>query len=83
MNNKLTHLTQILDEAFSKKPDHPALIGLGKPMHYDELYNHSICLSNYLSSQVNKGVVGIMMPNILAQPVSLFGAWYADRTVTL
>ena len=83
MNNKLTHLTQILDEAFYKKPDHPALIGLGKSMHYDELYNHSICLSNYLSSQVNKGVVGIMMPNILAQPVSLFGAWYADRTVTL
>jgi len=83
MNNKLTHLTQILDEAFYKKPNHTALIGLSKSMHYDELYDHSICLSNYLSSQVNKGVVGIMMPNILAFPIGIFGAWYADRTVTL
>lgn len=83
MTNNLQHLTQLLDHAFKDKPNNQALVGLDSMINYDQLYNNSICLANYLSKNIGKGTVAIMVPNLLAFPVSLFGVWYADRTATL
>ncbi len=78
-----THLTQLLDNAVNDSPDGQALIGLGTIITYQQLYRDSVSLSNYLSDKADHGVVAIMMPNLLAFPVCLFGAWYADKTATL
>lgn len=83
MMNNLQHLTQLLDCAFKDKPNNQAIVGLDNVINYDQLYNNSICLENYLSANIGKGTVAIMLPNLLAFPVSLFGVWYADRTATL
>ena len=83
MMNNLQHLTQLLDHAFKDKPNNQALVGLDSVINYDQLYSNSICLANYLSENIGKGTVAIMVPNLLAFPVSLFAVWYADRTATL
>ena len=83
MTNNLQHLTQLLDRAFKDKPNNQALVGLDSVINYNQLYNNSICLANYLSANIGRGTVAIMVPNLLAFPVSLFGVWYADRTATL
>ncbi|HCW72273.1 MAG TPA: hypothetical protein DHI05_04125 [Gammaproteobacteria bacterium] len=83
MTNNLQHLTQLLDRAFKDKPNNQALVGLDNVINYNQLYDNSICLANYLSANIGKGTVAIMVPNLLAFPVSLFGVWYADRTATL
>lgn len=78
-----THLTQLLDAAFAKTPHNIALLGLNHTMRYDTLHQNSLKLANYLSNNAQKGTVAIMLPNLLAFPVSLFGVWYANKTVTL
>ncbi|WP_428095591.1 AMP-binding protein [Candidatus Thioglobus sp.] len=79
------HLTQLLDSAFNQAPESPALIGLESSINYKKLHLNSINLANYLLENVDKNaaVVAIMLPNLLTFPVCLFGAWYADKTVTL
>ncbi len=83
MTNKSSHLTHLLNSAFNDAPTNQALIGLNTSINYQELYLNSISLANYLSTNTDKHTVAIMLPNLLAFPVCLFGAWYADRTATL
>ncbi len=52
-------------------------------MTYEQLQRHSLTLSNYLSKHTQADVMAIMLPNLLSFPVSLFGAWYSDKTVVL
>ncbi len=78
-----THLTQLLNDAFAKTPNNVALLGLNHAMRYDELHQNSLKLSHYLSNNTSSGTTAIMLPNLLAFPVCLFGAWYSDKTVTL
>ncbi|SMM99735.1 Long-chain-fatty-acid--CoA ligase [uncultured Candidatus Thioglobus sp.] len=78
-----THLTQLLNQAFNETPDNAAFSGLNHTMHYDTLYHNSLKVSHYLSNNTKTGTVAIMLPNLLTFPVVLFGAWYADKTVTL
>lgn len=77
------HLTHLLDQAFNQTPDNAAFSGLNHTMHYDTLYHSSLKVSHYLSNNTKTGTVAIILPNLLAFPVVLFGAWYADKTVTL
>ncbi len=81
MTNKSKHLTQLLNSAFNDAPRNQALIGLNTSIDYKELYHDSVNLANYLSANTDKHTVAIMLPNLLAFPVCLFGSWYADRTV--
>jgi Acyl-CoA synthetases (AMP-forming)/AMP-acid ligases II len=83
MTNKSKHLTQLLNSAFNDAPRNQALIGLNTSIDYKELYHDSVNLANYLSANTDKHTVAIMLPNLLAFPVCLFGSWYADRTATL
>ncbi len=83
MNNNTTHLTQLLTDAARVAADKQALIGLDNVINYQQLYNYSLALAEYLYANTSKGVVAIMLPNLLSFPVSLFGAWYADRIATL
>ncbi|RUM83329.1 MAG: hypothetical protein DSZ16_00605, partial [Candidatus Thioglobus sp.] len=69
MTNNLQHLTQLLDRAFKDKPNNQALVGLDSVINYNQLYNNSICLANYLSANIGRGTVAIMVPNLLAFPV--------------
>jgi len=78
-----TNLTQLLDDAVIITPNNQALIGLDSVITYKQFYGASISLSNYLSTNTSNGTVAIMVPNLLAFPVCLFGIWYADRTATL
>ncbi|MBW5289249.1 AMP-binding protein [Abyssogena phaseoliformis symbiont] len=83
MQPNINHLTQLLDNAKNTAPSHQAFVGLGTSISYKKLYQHSVRLANYLSNHTDNGTVAIMMPNLLSFPVSLFGIWYSDRTITL
>lgn len=82
-SNNHMRLTHYLDEGVRSTPKHNALIGLDTALNYQTLRTHALSVSSYLSNHAASGVVAIMLPNLLAFPVVLFGAWYNDRTVTL
>lgn len=77
------HLSNDLDIAADKIPNKTAFVGLNTNLSYGKLRQYSLNLAYYLHVYTRVGVVGIMLPNLLSFPVSLFGVWYSDKIATL
>jgi long-chain acyl-CoA synthetase len=76
-------LVAMLDESFHAHRGKDAFVCMGKAVTYDELESSSRALGAWLQSAgLKKGArVAIMLPNILQNPIAMFGALRAGMTV--
>ena len=77
-------LVHLLDESVATFADHPAFTSLGATLTFAEFDRHTQAFAAYLQSHlgVAKGDrVALVMPNVLASPIALFGALRAGATV--
>ena len=76
-------LVAMLDESFHAHRGKDAFVCMGKTVTYDELESSSRALGAWLQSAgLKKGArVAIMLPNILQNPIAMFGALRAGMTV--
>lgn len=76
-------LLSFLEEVLKKYKDQTAFINMGKPITYSEADVMSTNLAAYLHSRgLHPGDrIAIMMPNLLASPIALFGALKAGLIV--
>lgn len=76
-------LVAMLDESFHAHRGKDAFVCMGKTVTYDELESSSRALGAWLQSVgLKKGArVAIMLPNILQNPIAMFGALRAGMTV--
>jgi long-chain acyl-CoA synthetase len=76
-------LVAMLDESFHAHRGKDAFVCMGKTVTYDELESSSRALGAWLQrAGLKKGArVAIMLPNILQNPIAMFGALRAGMTV--
>lgn len=77
------NVTQILQNSAQKYPDHTAFIGFGHRLNFSVLQQKSTQLANYLQTLTAVRTVAIILPNVLAFPISLFAVWRAAKVVVL
>ncbi|RLA04812.1 MAG: long-chain-fatty-acid--CoA ligase [Gammaproteobacteria bacterium] len=76
-------ITELLNNSCSTYSDKIALICNGEQLTYGDLSSLSKSFALYLKQQgLRKGdVIALMMPNVLAYPIALFGAFHLGLTV--
>jgi long-chain acyl-CoA synthetase len=76
-------LADIFDESVRRFPQRPAAESFGHRLTYAEMAAGASAVASWLQSQkIGKGDrVAIMLPNVMAYPVILFGALIAGATV--
>jgi long-chain acyl-CoA synthetase len=77
-------LVELFDQAVARFADRPAYTSLGVTLSYADLERRSRAFAAWLqgAAGVGKGErVALVMPNVLAYPVALFGALRAGATV--
>ena len=77
-------LLELLFEAFSTHADRPCFTSMGKVLTFREMQQEVEALATYFTEELGlkKGDrVGIMMPNILQNPISIFAALISGLTV--
>ena len=76
-------LVAMLDDSFHAHRGKDAFVCMGKTVTYDELESSSRALGAWLQrAGLKKGArVAIMLPNILQNPIAMFGALRAGMTV--
>ena len=82
--NKYNSVVEIFDGSVKEYASRPAFSNFGKTLSYTEFEHATTCLAAYLQQTLGleKGDrVAIMMPNLLQNPVSIFGVLRAGLTV--
>ncbi len=82
--NKYNSVVEIFDSSVKEYASRPAFSNFGKTLSYTEFEQATTCLAAYLQKTLGlqKGDrVAIMMPNLLQNPVSIFGVLRAGLTV--
>ena len=82
--NKYNSVVEIFDSSVKDYASRPAFSNFGKTLSYTEFEQATTCLAAYLQKTLGlqKGDrVAIMMPNLLQNPVSIFGVLRAGLTV--
>ena len=77
-------LVHLLDESVATFADQPAFSSLGAGLTFHEFDRHTQAFAAYLQTHlgVEKGDrVALVMPNVLAYPIALFGALRVGATV--
>ncbi|ALS98148.1 long-chain-fatty-acid--CoA ligase FadD [Lacimicrobium alkaliphilum] len=76
-------IIDIFEQSVKKYADKVAFINMGKEITYAELDNYTLQFAAYLQNMgLKKGdAVAIMMPNLLQNPVAIFGVLRAGLTV--
>lgn len=76
-------IVDIFEQSVTKYADKVAFINMGKEITYAELDNYTLQFAAYLQNMgLKKGdAVAIMMPNLLQNPVAIFGVLRAGLTV--
>ncbi|MEM7405254.1 MAG: long-chain-fatty-acid--CoA ligase [Pseudomonadota bacterium] len=77
-------VAEVFEEAVRNYGDKPAFINMGKTLSFNEIDQRSTAMANYLGGRLglSKGDrVAVMMPNILQNPVAIFGVLRAGLTV--
>jgi len=82
--NKYSSVVEIFEKSVAKFADKPSFSNFGKTLSYNEFAHATTCVAAYLQETLGlkKGDrVAIMMPNLLQNPVSIFGVLRAGLTV--
>ena len=82
--NQYSSIIDIFEKSVQKFADQPAFSNFGTTLSYSEFEQATACVAAYLQNtlRLTKGDrVAIMMPNLLQNPVSIFGALRAGLTV--
>ncbi|MBQ0725299.1 MAG: AMP-binding protein [Cycloclasticus sp.] len=82
--DKYNSVVEIFDSSVKEYASRPAFSNFGKTLSYSEFEQATTCLAAYLQKTLGleKGDrVAIMMPNLLQNPVSIFGVLRAGLTV--
>ena len=82
--DKYNSVVEIFDSSVKEYASRPAFSNFGKTLSYSEFEQETTCLAAYLQKTLGlqKGDrVAIMMPNLLQNPVSIFGVLRAGLTV--
>jgi long-chain acyl-CoA synthetase len=76
-------IVDIFEQSVKKYADKVAFINMGKEITYAELDNYTLQFAAYLQNMGLKkdDAVAIMMPNLLQNPVAIFGVLRAGLTV--
>ena len=82
--NKYSSVVEIFEKSVAQFADQPSFSNFGKTLSYNEFAHATTCVAAYLQQTLGlkKGDrVAIMMPNLLQNPVSIFGVLRAGLTV--
>lgn len=82
--NKYSSVVEIFEKSVAQFSDQPSFSNFGKTLSYNEFAQATTCVAAYLQQTLGlkKGDrVAIMMPNLLQNPVSIFGVLRAGLTV--
>ncbi|NOQ90100.1 MAG: AMP-binding protein, partial [Gammaproteobacteria bacterium] len=82
--NEFSSVADIFDTSIAKFGDSPAYTNFGKTISYREVDLHSAHLAAYLKNELGleKGDrVAVMMPNLLQNPIAIFGILRAGLVV--
>lgn len=82
--NKYSSVVEIFEKSVAQFGDQPSFSNFGKTLSYNEFAQATSCVAAYLQNTLGltKGDrVAIMMPNLLQNPVSIFGVLRAGLTV--
>lgn len=82
--NEFSSVAEIFDTSTAKFADLPAYTNFGKTLTYSEVNTYTAQLGSYLKNELNleKGDrVAVMMPNLLQNPVAIFGILRAGLVV--
>jgi long-chain acyl-CoA synthetase len=82
--NKYSSVVEIFEKSVAQFADKPSFSNFGKTLSYNEFAHATTCVAAYLQETLGlkKGDrVAIMMPNLLQNPVSIFGVLRAGLTV--
>lgn len=79
----LPTLVEMLETSFRDYASKPAFISFGKSLNFSQIGAASHALAGWLQAQnLPKGTrIALMMPNVMAYPVSIFGVLLAGYTV--
>ena len=77
------NIANLLIDKAQNYAEKTAFIGFGERLNFKNLHIKSKYLASYLQSLSSVQIVAIMLPNVLALPISLFAAWKAGKTVVL
>lgn len=82
--DEYSSVADIFDQSVSKFPDKPAYSNFGTTISYEQVRDYTSQLGAYLKNELrlDKGArVAVMMPNLLQNPVAIFGILRAGLTV--
>lgn len=82
--NKFSSVADIFDTSIAKFPDLPAYTNFGKTLSYSEIDTFTAQMGAYLKNELGleKGErVAVMMPNLLQNPIAIFGILRAGLVV--
>lgn len=82
--NTYDSVAEVFERAVERFRDRPAFINMGKTLTFADVEQRSAALAAYLGGTLGlkKGdAVAVMMPNILQNPVAIFGVLRAGMTV--
>lgn len=82
--NEFSSVADIFDTSIARFADSPAYTNFGKTLSYGDLDIYTAQLASYLKNELNleKGDrVAVMMPNLLQNPIAIFGILRAGLVV--
>ena len=82
--NEFSSVADIFDTSIAKYSERPAYTNFGKTLSYKEVDNYTAQLGSYLKNELGleKGDrVAVMMPNLLQNPIAIFGILRAGLVV--
>ena len=82
--NKFSSVADIFDTSIAKFSDRPAYTNFGKTISYKEVDIYTAQMASYLKNELGltKGDrVAVMMPNLLQNPIAIFGILRAGLVV--
>lgn len=82
--DEYSSVADIFDQSVSKFPDKPAYSNFGTTLSYEQVRDYTSQLGAYLKNELGleKGArVAVMMPNLLQNPIAIFGILRAGLTV--
>jgi len=82
--NEFSSVADILDSSIAKYGERPAYTNFGKTLSYKEVDTYTAQLGSYLKNELGleKGDrVAVMMPNLLQNPIAIFGILRAGLVV--
>ncbi|MCW8942322.1 MAG: AMP-binding protein, partial [Gammaproteobacteria bacterium] len=82
--NEFSSVADIFDTSITKYGERPAYTNFGKTLSYKEVDTYTAQLGSYLKNELGleKGDrVAVMMPNLLQNPIAIFGILRAGLVV--